>query len=161
MSRRWTAKCWMGSKSGYVDIEVSANTLGGAKEQLQNVYGAEQIINLREVSKSSSGHSGSESSLGGTATLIGLIAAGWAFMTFTPWILMLLGGAAGAWVGEKVTGQSVEEYADTDEDTGHGKALIVLALSLILGGVGFVKGDEIKKGFDAPSSTPAQVQQAK
>lgn len=161
MSRRWTAKCWMGSKSGYVDIEVSANTLGGAKEQLQNVYGAEQIINLREVSKSSSESSGSGASLGGTATLIGLFAAGWAFMTFTPWILMVIGGAAGTWIGEKVTGQSVEEYGDTDEDTGHGKAAIVLALALIAGGVGFVKGDEIKKGFDAPSSTPAQVQQAK
>ena len=27
MSRRWIAACWMGSASGYVDIEVSASTI--------------------------------------------------------------------------------------------------------------------------------------
>ena len=43
MSRRWTAKCWMGSSSGYVDIEVNASSINGAKEQLERVYGAEQI----------------------------------------------------------------------------------------------------------------------
>jgi hypothetical protein len=71
---------------------------------------------------------------------------------------MLLGGAAGAWIGEKVTGQSLEEYTDRDDDSGHGKAALVLALTLFAGGFGFVQGDGIKKGFDAPS-TPAQVQQ--
>ena len=54
MSRRWTAKCWMGSSSGYVDIEVNAATINGAKEQLQRVYGAEQIVNLREIKSGSS-----------------------------------------------------------------------------------------------------------
>jgi anti-sigma factor RsiW len=96
-----------------------------------------------------------------TVGLIGLISVGWAFMTFTPWILMLLGGAAGAWIGEKVTGQSGEDYTERDDDLGHGKATILLALSLILGGVGFVQGDAIKKGFDAPPVTPVQVQQNK
>ncbi len=153
----WKAECWLGSKAGRQTLEVQANTLNGAKEQLQRVYGAEQICNLREVRNNSSGGSGSsESSFEGTVGLIGLVAAAWAFMSFTPWILMLLGGAAGAWVGEKVTGQSVEDYGERDDDLGHGKAAIVLALSLILGGVGFVQGDAIKKGFDAPD-TPAQV----
>ena len=39
----------MGSQSGYVDLEVSASTSNGAKEQMQRIYGAEQIINLREI----------------------------------------------------------------------------------------------------------------
>lgn len=157
MSKRWTAKCWMGSASGYVDIEVSANTINGAKEQLQNVYGAEQIVNLREISNSSSS-SGSSIDGAGTIGLVGLAASAWAFVTFTPWILMILGGAAAIWIGEKITGQSIQEYTENENSGDNGKAAIVLALALFAGGFGFVKGDEIKKGFDAPSDTPAQVQ---
>ena len=51
---KWTAKCWLGSGSGYVDLEVDAATLNGAREQLKSIYGAEQIINLREIRSSSS-----------------------------------------------------------------------------------------------------------
>jgi hypothetical protein len=154
----WKAECWLGSKAGRQTLEVQASSLNGAKEQLQRVYGAEQICNLREVRNNSSGSSGgSEGSFEGSVALIGLIAAAWAFMSFTPWILMGLGGAAGAWIGEKVTGQSIEDYNERDDDLGHGKAGIVLALALILGGVGFVQGDSLKKEFDAPSDTPAQV----
>ncbi len=155
----YRAKCWLGSASGYQELEVQSNTLYGAKEQFQRIYGAEQIINLREVRDSSSSGSGI-GDVSGTVGLIGLVAAGWAFVSFTPWILMGLGGAFGLWVGEMVTGQSVEEYTSRDDDKGHTKAAIVLALSLILGGIGFVKGDEIKKGFDAPS-VPEQVKSAK
>ena len=86
----WTAKCWLGQSAGYQQLEVQANTLSGTKQQLERVYGAEQIINLREVRNNSSGSS--EGSFGGSVALIGLIAAGWAFMTFTPWILMTIGG---------------------------------------------------------------------
>lgn len=160
MSKRWTAKCWMGSSSGYVDLEVSANTINGAKEQLERVYGAEQIINLREV-RGESDSSGVDFSGSGTVGIVGLIAAAWLFITFTPWVLMTILGGFGLWVGEVITGQSVQEYTSRDDDSGHGKAAIVLALALIAGGFGFVKGDEIKKGFDAPSDTPAQVQQSK
>jgi hypothetical protein len=154
----WRAKCWLGSSSGYQELEVESNTITGAKEQFERIYGAEQVINLRQVR---SGGSVSESGgVGGAVGLIGLVAAGWAFMSFTPWILMGLGGAAGTWIGEKVTGQSIEEYNERDDDLGHSKAGIVIVLALLLGGLGFVKGDELKKGFDAPSDTPAQVKPA-
>ena len=158
----WRAKCWLGSSSGYQELEVQSNTLNGAKEQFKRIYGAEQIINLREVRSrdSSSSGSGVDFSGAGGIGLIGLLIVGWAFVSFTPWILMGLGGAAGAWIGEKVTGQSIEEYNEREDDLGHSKVAIVLALSLLLGGIGFVKGDEIKKGFDAPDA-PAQVQSAK
>jgi hypothetical protein len=46
----WRAQCWLGSEVGYQDLEVQANTWNGAKSQLERVYGAEQIINLHEVS---------------------------------------------------------------------------------------------------------------
>lgn len=70
---RWTAKCWMGSASGYQDIEVSANTINGAKEQLQNIYGAEQIINLREVRGSGGGGGGGIELGSGGWTIIGVL----------------------------------------------------------------------------------------
>ena len=155
----YRAKCWLGSASGYQELEVQSNTLYGAKEQFQRIYGAEQIINLREVRDSSSSGSGI-GDVSGTVGLIGLVAAGWAFVSFTPWILMGLGGATGAWIGQKVTGQTIEEYNERDDGLGNKRAAAVLALSLILGGIGFVKGDEIKKGFDAPS-VPEQVKSAK
>lgn len=70
---RWTAKCWMGSASGYQDIEVSANTINGAQEQLRNIYGAEQIINLRQVSNSGGGGGGGIDLGGGGWAIIGTI----------------------------------------------------------------------------------------
>jgi hypothetical protein len=48
----WRAQCWLGSEVGYQDLEVQANTWSGAKSQLERIYGAEQIINLHEVSDS-------------------------------------------------------------------------------------------------------------
>ena len=155
----YRAKCWLGSASGYQELEVQSNTLYGAKEQFQRIYGAEQIINLREVRGESTSGSGI-GDVGGTVGLIGLVALCWAFMSFTPWILMGLGGAFGTWVGEKVTGQSIEEYNERDDGLGNKRAVAVVALALILGGIGFVKGDQIKKGFDAPS-VPAEVKKSK
>lgn len=91
---RWRAKCWLGSASGYQELEVSANTINGAHEQLQNIYGAEQIINLRQVSDSGGG-GGSGIQLGsggwtiiGILFLIGLIVTYW--YIFIP--IAVLGG---------------------------------------------------------------------
>ena len=153
----WRADVFVNSRVGRITTEVQASTFSGAKEQIYAKHGdVQQIANLREV-RNSGGSSGSDfGSIGGTVGLIGLVAAAWAFVSFTPWILMGLGGAFGTWVGEKVTGQSIEEYNERDDDLGHSKAAIVLALALILGGIGFVKGDEIKKGFDVPDA-PAEV----
>ena len=53
----WRANCWLGSSAGYQELEVQANTLNGAKQQLERVYGAEQISNLREVRSGSSSSS--------------------------------------------------------------------------------------------------------
>ena len=74
----WTAKCWLGSSSGYQELQVQSNTWHGAKEQLERIYGAEQIINLRELpSNSQSSFSGSGSSgigLGGVIFLAAIVA---------------------------------------------------------------------------------------
>ena len=85
MSRRWTAKCWMGSSSGYVDIEVNAATINGAKEQLQNVYGAEQIINLREI-----GSGGPSFSFGNSEGMVWLLGIGFVlYLLVTYWYIAI------------------------------------------------------------------------
>lgn len=159
----WRASVFVNSNVGRITTEVEAATHSGAKEQIYAKHGnVQQIVNLRQVRKSSESSGGSEGSVEGTIALVGLIAVAWVFFTFTPWILMGLGGALGTWVGQFATGQTLEEYSENDDDSGHGKAAITVALALILGGVGFVQGVNIKNGFDSPSTTtPAQVQQAK
>lgn len=152
----WKADVFVNSQVGRITTEVESSTFQGAQQQIYAKHGdVQQITNLRQVKNSSS----SSSDIGGTAALIGLVAVGWAFVSFTPWILMGVGGAFGTWIGQLATGQTVEEYAESNSDTGHTKAAITLALALLLGGIGFVQGNEIKKGFDAPD-TP-QTQQVK
>jgi hypothetical protein len=144
------------SAGSIYSVTVEAGASYVAKEEIQRLYNPIFIRNLRQVSGNSSSSDFSIGDVSGTVGLVGLIALIWAFVSFTPWILMGLSGAFGLFVGEKVTGQSVEEYTSRDDDKGHTKAAIVLALTLLAGGIGFVKGDEIKKGFDAPD-VPAQV----
>ena len=142
MSRRWTAKCWMGSKSGYVDIEVSANTLGGAKEQLQNIYGAEQIINLREIRGGGEGSGLSVGSGSGGMLLAGLFAGAGLLLYFTPWVLMTVYGAGATWISQKFTGVTLADFADNDEpsDDELKRGMIVLASAILFGGAGFIHG---------------------
>jgi hypothetical protein len=83
----------MGSSSGYVDIEVSAATSNGAKEQLQNVYGAQQIVNLREIGRSNGLTSSSSSSDSGG--LLSLCAIGFViYLLVNYWMIALGIGAA-------------------------------------------------------------------
>lgn len=154
---RWTADVFVNSQVGTIKTEVDAATYSGARQQIYAKHGDVQTItNLREV-RSGNSSSASVGDVGGGAALVGLIAIAWLFITFTPWIMMGLGGAIGTWIGEKVTGQSIEEYTERDDDSGHGKAAIALVLALLAGGFGFVQGHEMKKGFDSPSSNVEQV----
>jgi hypothetical protein len=77
----WRAECWLGSSAGRQTLEVEAATSVGAKQQLERVYGAEQITNLREVRSGGSSIS-SESSegfiwLAGIAFLLYLLVTYW------------------------------------------------------------------------------------
>ena len=65
------AKCWLGQSAGYQELEVQANTLNGAKQQFERVYGATQIINLREV-RDGGGSSVSSGSSEGFVWLLGI-----------------------------------------------------------------------------------------
>jgi hypothetical protein len=72
----YRAKCWLGSSSGYQELEVQSNTRNGAYEQFERIYGAEQIINLREVNSGNSS-SNSDLNIGGSFTLIAIVVALW------------------------------------------------------------------------------------
>lgn len=153
----WTADVYCGPQIGHVTAEVEAATHSGARQQIHAKYSNVQTItNLREV-RGNSSSSGSGGDVGGSMAAVGLIAGIWILIQFTPWILMALGGAVATWIGEKMTGQSIEEYTERDDDLGHGKAAIVLALALLCGGFGFYQGTELKKQWDAPNP-PAQIQ---
>lgn len=67
----WRAECWLGSSAGRQTLEVEAATSNGAKQQLERVYGAEQITNLREVRSG-----GSSSSSGDSEGLVWLLGIG-------------------------------------------------------------------------------------
>lgn len=154
---RYRAKCWLGSSSGYQDLEVSANTKNGANEQLRNIYGAQQIINLHEVRESRSGSSG-DSSIGtvGTLTIVGLIGAAAIWVYFTPWIMMIACGAGATWITQKLTRTTLEDACDTDNN----KAIaIILGAALILGGYGFVQGEVWHRDM-METDTPEQVKKA-
>jgi hypothetical protein len=100
---------------------------------------------------------------GSAAALALIIGAGWLFVTFMPWILMLLFGGGATWFAERITGQGVEEYTDADNpsDGMHRKALITLIAALLLGGYGFVQGSiwqaDLSKESNTNSPKPEQV----
>lgn len=87
MTRTWTAKCWLGSESGYVDLTTQAGTSNGARAQFENIYGAEQVVNLREVSKSSGGGGTDLGDIGGYAALFAGLFVLWLFIEF--WYLAI------------------------------------------------------------------------
>jgi hypothetical protein len=84
----WRAKCWLGSSSGYQELEVQSNTISGAKEQFERIYGAEQIINLREVRSSSSSLS-SSGDTGGYLILGAILFGIWLIVEYW-WIVVPL-----------------------------------------------------------------------
>jgi len=81
----WRAQCWLGSESGYQNLEVQSNTFQGAEQQLRRIYGAEQIINLREVR--SGGSSSSDTNLGGMLMLGAVLFGIWLIVEYW-WIVV-------------------------------------------------------------------------
>lgn len=155
----WRADVFVNSQVGRIKTEVEAATFSGAKQQIYAKHGdVQSITNLRQVSNSSSSSSGSGGlDIGASMGLVGVLAGIWVLVTFTPWILMGLGGALGTWISQFVVGQTIEEYTERSDDEGHGKAAIVLALALLCGGFGFYQGTELQKQWNS-TDTPTQTQ---
>lgn len=101
---RWTAKCWLGSSSGYQNCEVDSNTSHGAMDQLKRIYGAEQIVNLRQVNRGG-GSSSSSSDGGGVIGLVLLVGGIWVVTTYWNIVVALFWivvGILGIWAIYKI-----------------------------------------------------------
>lgn len=130
----WQAKCYLGSANGYQNLTVESNTFHGAKGQLERIYGATQVLNLREVHQGS-GDSSSNVDIGGPIAIVAVVGSIYLFVMGTPWFLMGLGGALGGKIGS---------LFDDDSD---GAGALILALALLCGGVGFWYGDAIHQEY--------------
>ena len=159
---RFTAQVWVSGDHPY-DAEINAQNVFQARKNIARREGvSESDVNRVFLVEEDSHHSSSNSSSFdgvniGSMGAFAVAAIGlWLLIEFTPWILMFGFGSAGAWIGEKVTGQSIEEYAESDDDKGHGAIAVVLAMSLILGGLGYVKGEEFKQFLNSDTTTEVQ-----
>lgn len=73
-SRQWSAEVFVDSKTGTIHPTVEANTIQGAKQQIERIYGpVTQIVNLREVPRNRGGGGSSSSEGGGLGALLGLV----------------------------------------------------------------------------------------
>lgn len=163
---RFTAQVWAPGDHPY-DCEINAANVFQARKNIARREGVnEQDVNRVFLVDDGHDHrdsgynggSGGNIDIGSWGALAGMAVVLWLLIEFTPWILMFGMGGIGAWIGEKITGQSIEEYANSDEDRGHTAIAVVLALSLIAGGFGFVKGNEFKQSMNT-DTTVEEVQQ--
>jgi hypothetical protein len=139
---KYSADIKVVSSGSFFNVTVDSGSLWTAKETIQHIYNPLSIRNLREC-RGSSSSSVSVGDIGSTGAMISLIAVVWALVTFTPWVLMIFLGGFGTWVGEKITGLSVSDYANSNEDSGHKRIVFILILALLAGVVGFVQGHQI------------------
>lgn len=138
---------------GQFTVTTESGSIGTAREQIEKLYDPIYIYNLRECRGDNSGSSVGD--ISGSVGLIGIIAAGWLFFTFAPWVLMIIGGGAGTWIGEKVTGKSIDEITEKDNTRA---GAILLSLMLIGGGVGFIKGQEFQTYMNSSDSVEVKQQ---
>lgn len=128
--------------------------------------GSTSAHNYSNSSYSSGSSSGSSMDIGTSMGLLIILGGLWAFFTWTPWILMLVYGMGSTWLVEKVTGQSISEYSETEEteqnDSAHKKALAVVLSAVIFGGAGFIHGSNLQKEWGSnTNTTQPKVEQVK
>jgi hypothetical protein len=131
------------------------------EEELKNSAPVNSSAPIHYSSSSSS--SGSSMDMGTSMGLLVLLGGLWAFFTFTPWILMLLYGPGSAWLAEKFTGQSIEDYTETENPTDgqHKKALAIILSAVIFGGAGFIQGSNLQRDWAVEENNQPKVEQVK
>ena len=93
---QFSADVWLGSNSGYQKITVNSNTVTGAKEQIQAMYGVEdlQIRNLYEDRRSNSSSSDSSGDdIMGWCIIGGLVFCLWLLIEY--WYIIVPAVAVG------------------------------------------------------------------
>lgn len=148
----YTANVFVNTRVGEVKWKGQAATTVGAKDLIYAQYGdVQRITNLYEA-RDQSGDGVSVPDVGGSMGVLILAIGAILLFMFTPWILMLGGGASGAWIGEKVTRTSV------DEARGNAGAILI-TLIMLGGGFGFVAGHEFQTYINSDTPTEQSSQQ--
>lgn len=151
---RFEGQVWVSGEHPY-QTEVNAANVFAARKQIARREGVKEhevdrVFQINDDNTSSSSSSGGNVSVPDVSGSMGLAMLGVSailFFMFMPWVLMFAGGAAGTWIGEKVTQTKVDEAK--------GKAgAILIALIVFGGGFGFVKGHEFQTYVN--SDTPAE-----
>jgi hypothetical protein len=150
----------------YFPVTIESGALSTAKEAIEHIYAPISMRNLYKVN--GNGGSGISMPSGSGPWIMGLLVGGGLLLYFTPWVLMLAYGAGGTWAAQKLTGQTIEEYTDTDEsettEEQHKKAGIVAASAIFLGMIGFIHGTswnaDLNKEYNLDGKQP-QVQQVR
>ena len=90
----WTGEAWLGSASGRQKVSVESNTFHGAKQQIEQIYGATDVHNLREVNDNEDGGSDSDwGDIGFKFALLGIAIIIWLILPVIPYIIVF--GALG------------------------------------------------------------------
>lgn len=146
-----------------IRVVVPAVMHSDAEAKIKRLYGVSQVWNIAECDKDGNsvgmfGGLGGGMDVGSTGSLIILGGGLLAFFTLTPFIMSALLGAAGTWGAGKATNYSLQKYADTKNpsDNESKKALTILVSAVVLGTIGFGWGSNIKKGFDAPTTSSVE-----
>ena len=77
----------------------------------------------------------------------------WLFFMWAPWVLMGLGGAAGTWLGEKITRTSIDEINNNSGSDTNKASAIILILMLVGGGFGFIQGHNFQQNWNSDTNT--------
>ena len=132
----YKADVWLGSNSGRQTVNVSANTIAGAKEQIRTIYNVSDtaIWNLHEAPRERAGggvsDDGGDASFWGGAALVGLMIVAWVVASFTPQVFGVGGGSATWWVLCRLQGKS---FDDLLLPTNRRALLITMALTTAAG----------------------------
>ena len=96
----WKGEAWLGTASGRQTVTVQSSTFTGAREQIKQIYGADDVHNLREVGRSES--SSSDTNFGGIALLCGGLFVLWLIIEYW-WIIVPLAVIIGiiCYIGSK------------------------------------------------------------
>jgi hypothetical protein len=149
----YKADVWLGSNSGLQNVEVNSNTFAGAQEQICTIYNVDktQIRNLRQTANDTQTQSFEPD---GTVSLVALVIFVWAFVSFTPYMLMASFGCGSGWLMAKITAGSTEKLLEKDNRKKYYATLIV---ALFFGGSGLVLGDHIKNEYFS-NTAPTHIQ---
>jgi flagellar biosynthesis protein FliP len=141
----YKADVWLGSNSGYQTVEISASSINGVAEQIQNIYkvNKEQIRNIREV------HNNKETTATSDETVSLVVVVIIILFILSPSIfLMFLCGSLGAWIPTLISKKSFGEISEPKNKKLYATIMII---SLFCGGFGYYVGHKIEQ--DVPTKT--------